>query len=991
MNGQGARIVRARDFFVCELEFVGLAVQGSVPTRRLALDGSGAHPIVVVHLPAQHVAEQAFLEERPPHERVLVQSRAAGPSRVAFRIDPGALPVDYKLETILALLAQSRLAVPASAARGSAPSGCLSLLGYFFSAPALAEPGAAETAIELPFRLILSPESEAGFRHMTAPVTGMASTRTELWHSLLEPAADRTGQRELRAIWLRQGDGLSWSPSDPRWPHSSNGGDEPFPIVTMHQRDRSDIVHVSGNRRYAYQTGTDYEPRPVAVRRLALGALGAWLDSRGDWTPPPQVTSLVEWTHRATQGRDHFVRIVRQGFLYPFGHLAAKVEVSERKFVAEEPPRGDPPLLLKRVFIVVRQPVKNFDPGAAPAGQWHTMPLREVRLRTLVTPGLEVPAGSDDCFLVVSADDGRPVEFKLTATDAERNKLDLATPLVWIDSTKGSDPATIQKARGLYNSEPRHVLDAKGVGLALAPGPNGDTTFAAHRVVFGTPQNPAPLPATGDQPGFWPELVTAEVRAPALEIVAGVGEKAVFEYHKAYRDHGLGGANLNEVIAQLHSGSPLQLDFSDKGDRAGGLIQPSMAVGGLSRRLGPVGGAVAKLDEIAASKFDPASFFAGAPSLPRLFGVFTLDQVLGIITGTQPSDVPRIVTEKVTDATGGNVADSLAGKQVWEPVPVSYPKNNPIFVVDNATSMKVIATFDARSPSPHADVHGEITNFRIHLLGDPTFLRIGFNKIEFGAETGRKPDVNVEMGQIEFVGPLSFVEEIKTLIPLDGFSDPPALDVRPDGIHSSLSLALPDLAVGVFALQNLSLGAGFAIPFTDGALTVTFNFCKREEPFLLTVSLFGGGGFFALSIDPNGVQVLEAALEFGASVAINLGVAQGGVHVMAGIYFKIESEKGCTLTGYFRLGGNMSVLGLISVSIEMVLSFTYKDPGKAVGRAVVTVEIDIFLFSTSVQVECEREFAGSDSDPSFHELMGPYEDAEGAKVRPWHDYCEAFA
>ena len=37
------------------------------------------------------------------------------------------------------------------------------------------------------------------------------------------------------------------------------------------------------------------------------------------------------------------------------------------------------------------------------------MPLPEVRLRTLVTPGLEVPAGGDDCFLVVSADDGRPV------------------------------------------------------------------------------------------------------------------------------------------------------------------------------------------------------------------------------------------------------------------------------------------------------------------------------------------------------------------------------------------------------------------------------------------------------------------------------------------------------------------------------------------------------------------------------------------------------
>ena len=36
-----------------------------------------------------------------------------------------------------------------------------------------------------------------------------------------------------------------------------------------------------------------------------------------------------------------------------------------------------------------------------------------------------------------------------------------------------------------------------------------------------------------------------------------------------------------------------------------------------------------------------------------------------------------------------------------------------------------------------------------------------------------KPDVNVDFGGIEFVGVLSFVESLRSLIPLDGFSDPP--------------------------------------------------------------------------------------------------------------------------------------------------------------------------------------------------------------------------
>ena len=87
------------------------------------------------------------------------------------------------------------------------------------------------------------------------------------------------------------------------------------------------------------------------------------------------------------------------------------------------------------------------------------------------------------------------------------------------------------------------------------------------------------------------------------------------------------------------------------------------------------------------------------------------------------------------------------------------------------------------------------------------------------------------------------------------------------------------------------------------------------------------------------------------------------------------------------------MLGLISVSIEMNLSFTYQDLGKAVGRATITVEIDIFMFSMSVEVECERKFAGSASDPDFAALMSPHPDPEqpGATVRPWHTYCAAYA
>jgi hypothetical protein len=246
------------------------------------------------------------------------------------------------------------------------------------------------------------------------------------------------------------------------------------------------------------------------------------------------------------------------------------------------------------------------------------------------------------------------------------------------------------------------------------------------------------------------------------------------------------------------------------------------------------------------------------------------------------------------------------------------------------------------------------------------------------------------MGGIKFVGVLSFVEALRSLIPLDGFSDPPAIDVSASGIHASFSIALPDLAMGMFSMQNLSLGAGFTIPFIGDPLSVYFNFCQRESPFLLTVSMLGGGGFFGITLDPHGVQILEASFEFGACLALDFGVASGSVHIMAGIYFKIEAGN-ASLTGYLRIGGEVDVLGLISASIELRMELTYEfSSGKCVGRATLTVEVEVLFFSASVEISCERKFAGSAGDPSFAQLMEPYL-LNGATVKSWDDYSMAFA
>jgi hypothetical protein len=233
------------------------------------------------------------------------------------------------------------------------------------------------------------------------------------------------------------------------------------------------------------------------------------------------------------------------------------------------------------------------------------------------------------------------------------------------------------------------------------------------------------------------------------------------------------------------------------------------------------------------------------------------------------------------------------------------------------------------------------------------------------------------------------VEELRSAIPPDLFGAGPSLDLTATGVRAGFSFALPPVAVGVFALKDMSLGAALTLPFLEGRPTLDFNVSERPHPFLLAVGIFGGGGFFHLQLDTAGLKVLEASFEFGATASIDLGVASGGVLIMAGIYFRLErkettTELAPTLTGYLRMGGYLSVLGLIKISLEFSLSFTY-DGGrdKAYGRATLTVQVEIVFFRTSVELTVEKAFGGSSGDPSFGQLFPAAE--------TWSEYAEAFA
>jgi hypothetical protein len=340
--------------------------------------------------------------------------------------------------------------------------------------------------------------------------------------------------------------------------------------------------------------------------------------------------------------------------------------------------------------------------------------------------------------------------------------------------------------------------------------------------------------------------------------------------------------------------------------------------------------------------------------------------------------------------------------------PIGFNGANNIFAPTSTTVLKLtgeVRAHDVAGKPAGLDVTAALNDFDINLVGDGSlaFMTLGFKHLIFASLAGQKPNIDVGFGGITFRGPLQFLNALKDIIPLNGFSDPPGITVNTQGIQGDFSIALPALSVGVFTLENINLGANFAIPFIGEPLTVGFHFSERDNPFHLTVSLLGGGGYFLMDFSLQGVVLVEASIEFGAEASINLCVASGSVLVMAGIYFRYASAgspAGVALTGYFRIAGSMSVLGLITASVEMRLDLGYEGdtpasppnaPTKsyAVGKATISIEVSILFFSESVDVSCEKKFAACSGDPTFVDVMGPT--TPGGPLTAWNEYCAAFA
>jgi len=734
---------------------------------------------------------------------------------------------------------------------------------------------------------------------------------------------------------------------------------------------------------------------------MMLTSMGAWMDLKGQWQPDGKKINLEEWLHITTAGRDQYVKTAYKGYLLPFGHEAQLVVVTKREI-------HQGVAYLRTVnYISVKQPTRYyFKPSgdSESAKQGREFPFTRVEIKTLISPMLDKPkagegsTGDDNCSIhdyrwpIVN---GKDVLFHFVAHDWQGRTIEFTAPLLWAASTSVATQAIAGSMIEKYQLSKETVRNRPMFGqkLAFAKSDNpGDTSFETDNLTFS-------VKSTDVEPYFNPIMAKADIKLVAASQLSGnLSQKfPVILFPKYIESEFLSTVNPSKIFLQRDPELALQDDrghLNFKGSQSGGVVTPNMQIGGISREFGPTGGGVNKLNEFALDQSGSTpDFFNGFFQGAKILGGLELGSII------EPkfsggNNLPKLIT--LTDYDAKNNPVQVNTQYRWAP----ELKNHSIFNA-SANNQKARLTLDLQmsaqlnNKAATNQINGRLDNFSFELFD---VLSMQFKHFSFSSINGQKPDFSVEFSEIKFKGILSFLERLKSVIKLDGFSDPPGLDVTQAGVRLDYSLSVPAVQLGAFALQNIQLSAGLNLPFTNDPMRFRFAFGERHNPFALTVSLFSGGGFFGIASGIDGIEMIEASLEFGGNIAIGLGVASGQVVVMGGIYFKWENNA-VALTGYVRAVGALQVLGLITVSMEFYMGLTYDfDTEKVVGRASVRVEIELVFVSKSVTVTMERKFSGSNGDPTFKQVMS--EDPrllienkrwDNQHANYWETYCDAFA
>ena len=398
-----------------------------------------------------------------------------------------------------------------------------------------------------------------------------------------------------------------------------------------------DFAVIDGREDQAIQ-----RPIPLVVRELSLTALGGTFRHDTPFKPSAGADdlwgrklfegfSIERWQQDIVLGRDVRCEVVYKGYLFPLGHRASMIKLTERIFLLT-PKQGIKAMLRQRIFLEIGAPEKRFPALGQPHGG-RLWCAQSVTLRTTRTPDILDPTTSLGSPVNGETSNGK-IDLGGNAGLAFWPRTDITEkgvvkfeflldnnggglPLIFVDNIAATTPASLAALVSYYQDEktlPRRKLLMNGQRVRYAPErQSGDTLLATEEIVIGAHGRLASagpkwegdltlFQTTGvlegaEQPPFYPMMRHALCRLDQVERFAGGAHKPVdvqFDGHYIRNGFTVGDSSKegqpNPLEVYLNLRNMVKLDMGSAGDRSAAIGRPNSNIVALSRLKGPLGG-----------------------------------------------------------------------------------------------------------------------------------------------------------------------------------------------------------------------------------------------------------------------------------------------------------------------------------------------------------------------------------------------------------------
>lgn len=345
---------------------------GVFPPQLKKIDTTKA-AIVLFVTPPQHVGEMSMVVDSsnqntvPTIDSSSLNAQASFPSRIALQIPTELFPYRFSIENML----QWQYFEPITKDEFSEE----------YRNPLSKPLERIATVINL-FKMSLVPvrlDRSANFRLRWLPRATNATkgAANEIWHA-------RLIDEDLRpdpAISSGVGIGVA-QVDDWKWPPTEIDCAPPQKLIwPISLRDRIDLRVLTFLRKFALREGSpviDRETLPLLGNTVVISSQGGYFNLQGSWEVDQLGISLVKYLHKIAQGRDIGVTIIREYFMYPFGHRMLLVKQTSRnnryvirKVDSKETKTGQ---LETRFFLIAKDEELAYPAWVQP------MPFRSVRI-----------------------------------------------------------------------------------------------------------------------------------------------------------------------------------------------------------------------------------------------------------------------------------------------------------------------------------------------------------------------------------------------------------------------------------------------------------------------------------------------------------------------------------------------------------------------------------------------------------------------------------